>query len=154
MEAAYEVSATDALVQAVQPLPPLRERLAWVEALYAQQGNVRNTHHLGDKQWDYCLDLLRRAGRGGVSQGLLSEGSNVDGLDESTSRGGTGAQGHLAAVAELRQRQRAYIRLSREIYNDAGAARPPFTGEADTYRRRQYHVDRTKSSWSVEVPSS
>ena len=59
-----------------------------------------------------------------------------------------------AEARELRQRQRAYIRLSREIYNDAGAARPPFTGEADAYRRRQYHVDRTKSSWSVEVPSS
>ena len=118
------------------------ERMEWVERLYARQGDVRNTHHLGDKQWDYCLDLLRRAGRGGTPA------PEADAAEE----GGTGAKPPLSAVVELRRRQRDFIRLSKEVYDDAGGARPAYTGEPDTYRARQYRVDRAANSWGVTVP--
>jgi hypothetical protein len=130
------------LVGPVEPLPPLAERMEWVERLYARQGDVRNTHHLGDKQWDYCLDLLRRAGRGGTPA------PEADAAEE----GGTGAKPPLSAVVELRRRQRDFIRLSKEVYDDAGGARPAYTGEPDTYRARQYRVDRAANSWGVTVP--
>ena len=71
---------------------------------------------------------------------------------DAAEEGGTGAKPPLSAVVELRRRQRDFIRLSKEVYDDAGGARPAYTGEPDTYRARQYRVDRAANSWGVTVP--
>jgi hypothetical protein len=137
------------------PQPPLEDRFAWVEELYASQGDAKNTHHLGEKQWDYCLNLLKQAGIDPASTPVSSLGEtsrlkNGSGSGESTNEVENGEMG----TSEGNDKPNAgtlehFIARSKAIYDDSSKARPAFPGAPDTYRQRRYTVTGPRS-WEVE----
>lgn len=86
---------------------------------------------MGSEQWDYCRDLLRRAG-------VLPPAEASD--------------RPFAGDASRAARTEAFLRRSEAIYHHAGAARPAFPGGEDSYRRLRYEVDcqdPLSEAWSV-----
>ena len=122
------------------------------------KGPPAKTHHLGDGQWAYNRDLLRRAGA--LPDSHLAPcpgaggGPGATGGPAQASGGGQEQQGQQEQHQHQHQHQHQqqlwdFIARSREIYDDASAARPSFPGAPDDYRRRQYRV--SGSSWEVQV---
>jgi hypothetical protein len=136
------------LFLAKEVLPNEIERMTWIEGLYQQQGPVRNTHrlgmltslslslfsflmllfmcacvfHEGELQWDYCHELLIMA----------QEIEDLCGMP------------HPSLPFDMH----ACIDLNRAIYEHV--KRPSFPGEPDTYRSRQYSIDRVQKTWHVD----
>ena len=47
----------------------------------------------------------------------------------------------------LDEEEEKYIKMNQEIYEDSKKHHPKFPGGPDTYRRRNYIVDRKKAEW-------
>ena len=72
-------AAKGALAKGAALLEAKAARAAWVASLYAAQGGRRsNTHHLGDGQWAYALDLLKRAHAQTVREETHTGGREMD----------------------------------------------------------------------------
>lgn len=113
-------------------LPSKADQMAWItdfEADLAEKDLLETKYHFlgGDLQWDYCRDIASEAGL--ETPRLQVYLQSLQGTQTLFSL--------LDKVLNL-----SVFELSRsDIYKDVSAHRPPYPGAADSYRRRQYHLD-------------
>ncbi len=53
----------------------------------------------------------------------------------------------------LDEKEEKYIQMNQEIYDDSKKFHPKFPGGPDSYRKRNYEVDREKGVWKSSIES-